>query len=155
MVPDGAVIGLYHALPTEASAAGYARFLSEKGHVIALPRFADRDAPMEFAAWSDPWGDADLAVGPFGMLQPDAEADLLTPDIVFVPLVGFTASGARLGQGAGHYDRWLARNPAAVPIGMAWDAQRVDLLPLEPHDRPMAAIVTPTRLYGPFSEREA
>jgi 5-formyltetrahydrofolate cyclo-ligase len=33
---------------------------------------------------------------------------------------------------------------------MAWDVQKVDELPLEPHDFPLKAIVTPTRLYGPF-----
>ena len=72
------------------------------------------------------------------------------PDVVFVPLVGFTPDGARLGMGAGHYDRWLEAHPAALAIGMAWDCQEVAALPLEPHDRPLAAIVTPTRLFGPF-----
>ena len=38
----------------------------------------------------------------------------------------------------------------ALAIGMAWDCQEVPTLPLEPHDRPLAAIVTPTRLFGPF-----
>jgi 5-formyltetrahydrofolate cyclo-ligase len=35
---------------------------------------------------------------------------------------------------------------------MAWDCQLVDSLPREPHDRPLAAVVTPTRFYGPFGE---
>jgi 5-formyltetrahydrofolate cyclo-ligase len=70
--------------------------------------------------------------------------------VLFVPVVGFTEDGARLGQGGGHYDRWLAAHPGAVAIGLAWDCQRVDALPVEPHDAPLAAVVTPTRLYGPF-----
>lgn len=67
---------------------------------------------------------------------------------MFVPCVGFTADGGRLGQGAGHYDRWLAAHPSAVAIGLAWDCQLVDELPTEPHDHPLDAVVTPTRLYG-------
>mgnify|MGYP006195389569 FL=1 len=56
----------------------------------------------------------------------------------------------RLGQGAGHYDRWLANNPPHAAIGLAWDCQLEESLPIEPHDVPLHAVVTPTRLYGPF-----
>jgi 5-formyltetrahydrofolate cyclo-ligase len=63
-------------------------------------------------------------------------------------LVGFTQDGARLGQGGGHYDRWLAANRDAVALGLAWDCQLVDDLPVEEHDQPLRAVITPTRLYG-------
>jgi len=151
LVPEDATIGFYHATAHEAPATGYARFFHERGHALALPRFAHRGAAMEFAAWSDPWDEDDCEVGPFGLMQPDADADALTPDLLFVPLVGFTEDGTRLGQGGGHYDRWLTEHPHVPAIGLAWDAQRVDELPVEPHDRPLRAVVTPTRLYGPFS----
>ena len=39
-IGDESVIGLYHAGPYEAPAAGYARFYHEAGHTLALPRFA-------------------------------------------------------------------------------------------------------------------
>lgn len=151
LIPPGATIGLYRASPSEAPAAAYARHFSESGHPIALPRFAGSDAPMEFARHSDPFGEVDLEPGPFGLLQPRSDADALTPDVLIVPLIGFTADGHRLGQGGGHYDRWLAANPDAIAIGLAWDCQLVDALPTEPHDRRLAAVVTPTRLYGPFA----
>ena len=150
LVPDGAVIGLYHATAFEAPAAGYAKFFHERGHPLALPRYAHRGADMEFAAFADPWDESYCEIGSFGLMQPPADAAVLVPDIVFVPLLGFTGDGARLGQGGGHYDRWLAKHPAATPIGLAWDAQRKDTLPIEPHDRRLAAVVTPTRFYGPF-----
>lgn len=150
LIPEGATIGLYHATAHEAPAEHYARFFHERGHAIALPRFAHRNAAMEFAAWTDPWANDDGEVGPFGLMQPGSEAATLTPDVIFAPLLGFTETGARLGQGGGHYDRWLAAHPAAIAIGLAWDAQRVEDLPHEPHDRPLHAVVTPTRLYGPF-----
>ncbi|WDA40821.1 5-formyltetrahydrofolate cyclo-ligase [Erythrobacter sp. BLCC-B19] len=147
-IGDEAVIGLYHAGPWEAPAGGYARFFHEAGHTLALPRFASRTAPMAFAHHTDPYADSDLEVGPFGMLQPGAEAQALVPDVLFVPLVGFTASGERLGQGAGHYDRWLAEHPPQLAVGLAWDAQACETLPTEPHDIALDAIVTPTRIYG-------
>lgn len=147
-VADDAVIGLYHAGPWEAPAGGYARFFHDAGHRLALPRFAARDAAMAFAHHSDPYDESDLEVGPYGMLQPLGEAEPVVPDVLFVPLVGFTAALDRLGQGGGHYDRWLAEHPAALAIGMAWDVQLCDALPTEPHDHPLAAVITPTRIYG-------
>ena len=151
MVPEGAVIGLYRANPFEAPAASYAKFFLDRGHEIALPRFASRNAPMEFARHSDPFDEEDLEVGPYGLLQPFPDAPVLDPEVLFVPLVGFTAEGQRLGQGGGHYDRWLADRPGATPIGLAWDCQLAEELPVEEHDQLLRAIVTPTRLYGPLS----
>lgn len=151
MVPAGATIGVYVSGPGEAPATAYARHFQEAGHKIALPWFADRDAPMAFREWASPWVDDMLVPGPWrGISQPEPDAPALVPDILFVPLVGFTADGERLGQGGGHYDRWLEANPLAVPIGLAWDCQLIDDLPREAHDRPLHAVITPTRIYGPW-----
>jgi len=146
-IPEGGIVGLYHAGAFEAPTAGYARWFQENGRHLALPWFAGREAPMRFRAWTDPFALSDLEPGPWGTLQPRAEAAELVPDVAFVPLLGFTADGHRLGQGGGHYDRWLAAHPETVPIGLAWDVQRLESLPLEGHDRVLAAIVTPTRIY--------
>lgn len=150
LVPEGATIGLYRADPFEAPAASYAKFFLDRGHEIALPRFESRNSAMEFAQHSDPFDEGDLEVGPFGLLQPSAQAPAIDPQVLFVPLVGFTAAGDRLGQGGGHYDRWLEGRDDVKAIGLAWDCQLAEDLPTEPHDRSLDAVVTPTRLYGPF-----
>lgn len=151
LVPEGATIGVYVAGPGEAPATAYARHFHEAGHRIALPWFADRDSPMTFREWGSPWVEEMLAPGPWQRIsQPEADAPELVPDVLFVPLVGFTPRGDRLGQGGGHYDRWLAENPSALPIGLAWDCQMIADLPREAHDRPVHAVVTPTRFYGPW-----
>lgn len=147
-IGDEAVIGLYHAGPYEAPTGGYARFFHDAGHTIALPRFAGRAAPMTFARYADPYADSDLEVGPFGMLQPGAEAEAATPDVLFVPLIGFSPALDRLGQGGGHYDRWLAEHPPRLAVGLAWDVQACDTLPTEPHDQRLDGVITPTRMYG-------
>lgn len=146
-VPAECIVGLYHATAHEAPTGGYARWFQENGRRIALPWFASRQAPMQFREWTDPFDLTDLEPGPWGTLQPVAEAAELVPDVAFVPLVGFTADGHRLGQGGGHYDRWLEAHPQTLPIGLAWDVQLRDSLPLEAHDRLLAAVVTPTRFY--------
>ncbi len=150
MVPDGATIGLYRSDPGEAPSAGYRKFFFEAGNRIALPRVTTLDQPMEFHLHTDPYGENDLEEGPMKLRQPSATAPVVVPEVLFMPLVGFTPTGERLGQGGGFYDRYLAAHPETIAIGMAWDIQEVDMLPLEPHDMPLAAIVTPTRVLGPF-----
>lgn len=154
LVPEGSAVAVYVASGAEAPAHAYARHFHEAGHKVALPWFADRQADMIFREWTSPWLDDLLAPGPWhGIMQPAADAPEIVPDVLFVPLVGFSANGGRLGQGGGHYDRWLSQNPSATAIGLAWDSQLVDRLPVEPHDRPLRAVVTPTRFYGPWEHR--
>lgn len=149
------VIGLYHAVGDEAPTRAYAKYLQENGYRIALPYFAEADAAMEFREYTDPFADDDLESGPFDIPQPRSDAPLLDPDILFVPLIGFTEEGHRLGQGKGHYDRFLGANRVRQRIGLAWDAQLVAEMPVEAHDERLDMIVTPTRLFGPFEKRAA
>ncbi len=150
LVPEGATIGLYRSDEGEAPSRGYIKFFFERGNRLALPRVTTLDKPMEFRLHTDPYEESDLESGVWGLRQPGVAASVLVPDVLFMPLVGFTAKGDRLGQGGGYYDRYLAAHPQVVAIGMAWDIQEVPELPTEPHDMRLSAIVTPTRVLGPF-----
>ncbi len=64
-------------------------------------------------------------------------------ELVLVPGLAFDASGNRLGRGAGYYDRFLARlRPSTVLIGLAFECQVFESVPVEPHDRPVDFVVT-------------
>ncbi len=150
LVPAEATIGLYRSDEGEAPSRGYIRFFFERGHPIALPRVTTLDKPMEFRRHTDPYEESDLEAGVWGLRQPRTDAPVVVPEVLFMPLVGFTANGDRLGQGGGYYDRYLAAHPQVIAIGMAWDVQEVGELPTELHDMRLSAIVTPTRVLGPF-----
>jgi 5-formyltetrahydrofolate cyclo-ligase len=64
---------------------------------------------------------------------------------VVVPGIAFDAHGARIGFGAGYYDRLLPHLPGAYRLALAYDFQVQDSLPTEPHDIAMHAVVTPDR----------
>lgn len=69
------------------------------------------------------------------------EAEAL--DVVAVPLVAFDNDGSRLGYGGGNYDQLLPRlRPDALVVGVAFEEQRVPTVPCEPHDWPLARIVS-------------
>ena len=63
-------------------------------------------------------------------------------DSIVVPVLGFDAAGYRLGLGKGWYDRFLATQPQAHKIGLAYSWAQVSLLPHEPHDVPLDVVVT-------------
>jgi 5-formyltetrahydrofolate cyclo-ligase len=48
----------------------------------------------------------------------------------------------RLGQGAGHYDRALSVLDNCTSIGVAWSVQQANILPTDPWDVPLDAVLT-------------
>lgn len=74
----------------------------------------------------------------------------VVPDVVLVPCVGYTASGCRLGYGGGYFDRWLAAHPHVTAVGVAWAASAIDSTEFDaqPHDLPLAAVVTEQGVVG-------
>jgi 5,10-methenyltetrahydrofolate synthetase len=65
------------------------------------------------------------------------------PDIVIAPLVGFDRKGYRLGYGGGYFDRTLAAlQPRPCAVGVGLEMMRLETIHPQPHDIPMALIVT-------------
>ncbi|MGL6040215.1 MAG: 5-formyltetrahydrofolate cyclo-ligase [Deefgea sp.] len=77
-------------------------------------------------------------------------------DTVFVPLLGFDESLARLGQGGGFYDTTFSfrrnRQSWKKPrlIGLAFECQRVAALPCEPWDLRLDGLATELACYRPL-----
>lgn len=84
--------------------------------------------------------------------QPVGEArgaeSLKEADLIVIPALAASVDGTRLGQGGGWYDRALMhRSPTTPVVAVIFDDEVVEagLIPAEPHDVPVDAIVTPTR----------
>ena len=114
--------------------------------VTALPVVVGRDRALTFRRWRP--GEP-LEPGLFGTRQPGAAHEEVEPDILLVPLLGFDQACARLGYGAGHYDRTLAGLRArkrVLAIGLAFEAQALDAIPTDAHDQPLDFVVTEARV---------
>jgi 5-formyltetrahydrofolate cyclo-ligase len=135
----GKVVAGYIAIGSEADASKLLAAAAAQGCTLALPHVTSRIAPMRFLQWND--GEL-LEQGPIGLMQPNASAPAVVPDIALVPLVAFDERLMRLGQGAGHYDRALSLLENCVAVGVAWSIQQADILPADPWDVPLDAILT-------------
>ena len=87
----------------------------------------------------------------FNILEPDPsrcpECDLSLLDIIIIPLVAFDNQLARIGRGAGYYDRALAGlqqlDKPPLLIGFAYHMQRIADCSPQHHDVKMDYIITP------------
>lgn len=84
--------------------------------------------------------------------QPDGKAlgseALAGADLILIPALAASEDGTRLGQGGGWYDRALMYRSPGVPVVAAIfndEVLEAGVIPAEPHDVPVDAIVTPTR----------
>jgi 5-formyltetrahydrofolate cyclo-ligase len=87
----------------------------------------------------------ELVAGTFGIAEPPAGAAALRDGsgaLILVPGLAFDPSGARLGSGAGFYDRALPGMGNALTLGVALDLQMARDLPQDPWDVRMDGIVT-------------
>ncbi|MGE4088825.1 MAG: 5-formyltetrahydrofolate cyclo-ligase [Immundisolibacter sp.] len=152
-------------LPTFQRARRVAAYWPADGEIDPLPALARahatgkacylpvlcplRDGHLHFAPWRP--GDP-LVRNRYGIPEPVCPRRMwLAPrmlDLVLLPLVGFDATGSRLGMGGGYYDRSFARvlrhawrRPRL--IGVAFDRQRVAALPGRPWDVPLDGVLTP------------
>ena len=133
-------LGLYwpHRAEFNATAA-----LAGTDEIARTPRalpFAKREPPeLHYRLWD---GLPPTLVDECGI--PTSAGAPVVPDVVLVPCVGYTEAGLRLGYGGGYFDRWLAAHAHVCAIGVAWAWSRLDDAELapEPHDFPLAFVVT-------------
>jgi 5-formyltetrahydrofolate cyclo-ligase len=92
-------------------------------------------------------GIGDLTPGRFGILAPREKNPWPGPlDVVIAPGVAFTARGDRLGRGKGYYDRFLAAHPGGFTIGLGYEIQLVDEIPVLPGDQRLDMVITEKRI---------
>ncbi len=79
------------------------------------------------------------------------DTEIIVPTLLFVPCVGYTAGGFRLGYGGGFYDRTLAAlAPKPFTVGLGFKEAFVDDFEPEPHDLPLDAILNDNGVVWPF-----
>lgn len=128
---------LYYALHDEVDTSLLFKRLSDK--TILLPKVIDSEN-MELRIYT---GENDLATGCYGIKEPVGKvfADFAKIDVAIIPGMAFDCQGHRLGRGKGYYDRLLSKIPQAYKIGLCFDFQIIDSVPVDSHDIRMDEVV--------------
>jgi len=137
------VVMLFLPMPDEPDTMPIVRAALDAGKTVLLPKVIPETGEMIACPVTDP--SADTTPGTYGILEPvsDAAAEVSRIDFCLVPARAFDRTGARLGRGAGYYDRFMASpHFRALRCGIAFASQVLDSIPCEPHDLPVQVIVT-------------
>lgn len=90
-------------------------------------------------------GNDKMRRGKFGIPEPTTPEFQGKIDVIIVPAVAFDRAGNRLGRGGGYYDRFLKKQPHATLIGVGYDFQLVDEVPVRKHDQKVHRIILPSQ----------
>ena len=86
-----------------------------------------------------------LEIGKFGIFdvppEKRIEVKISDLDLVLVPWIAFDLSGGRFGYGRGYYDRFLNKTEG-FRVGVCYEFQVVDQVPMEAHDIYMQALIS-------------
>jgi 5-formyltetrahydrofolate cyclo-ligase len=89
--------------------------------------------------------------GYYGILEPDADkGTVIAPediDLVVCPCSSFDEDCNRMGMGGGFYDRYLPGCRSADFIAVAFETQKSEAIPSDPHDIPVDCVVTEKKCY--------
>ena len=88
----------------------------------------------------------DMTEGNYGILEPKhttPKIDENLIDLAFIPGLAFDKRGGRVGYGGGFYDRFMNNmRKEAKKIGLAYNFQILDEVPMEKHDLFIDGIIT-------------
>lgn len=143
---EGRTVSAYWPMRDELDSRPLLRALADGGAICALPAVVGRGRPLVFRRWRP--GDA-LIEAAFGLREPAASAEPLTPHIVVAPLLAVDPAGRRLGYGGGYYDRTIAalrREGEVVTVGIGYDVQIRPGVPAGPGDVRVDWVVSDERI---------
>lgn len=142
-VRDAPAVLAYVSIRSEVPTGDLLRAVLEGGRTLLLPYVAD-DGALRAAVVSsldelepgyrripEPRGRIPVAVSAAGAIA--------------VPGVAFDARGGRLGYGGGFYDALLAAAPEVPRVGLAFECQVVEEIPVTEHDQRVDVVVTEER----------
>jgi 5-formyltetrahydrofolate cyclo-ligase len=138
----GRSIGLYAPVRGEFDPLPIAEALIAAGRTLALPAVVERRGALEYRRWHPA---VEMEQGPLAIPAPRAR-EVVRPEILVLPLVGFDDRKFRLGYGGGYFDRTLAAvSPRPVTIGVGFENAHLATIWPQPHDIALDHIVTEAR----------
>lgn len=128
-------IGIFYPLPNEVNLLA---LLSDLDKRFCFPKIIDfQNVYMEFC-----WHEDKFLPGRFGLSEPVGTiANKAEIDLLIVPGLVLSKEGYRIGYGKGFFDQYLS-DFNGYTIGVGFQEQIIDHIPIENHDIRLQAILT-------------
>ena len=138
---DEDIISGYFPFRNEVCIIHFLKFLTKKGITVCLPSIQKKNFHLLFKKWKP---EDTMVNGKFDIMEP-SNNKYIEPNILIVPLVAFDPKKNRLGYGGGFYDRtiaYLEKLKKISTIGVAFEEQKINNIPLEKFDRSLDLVIT-------------
>ncbi len=141
-------VSIFQPYNNEINTDKLIKFLISKKVIICLPCIDEVSNEMIFREWN---GSDDLIKGKYGILEPAQNNKIISPSILFIPLLAFDENGNRLGYGGGYYDKYIESNDSKqnqlLKIGVGYSFQKIYEVPNNIKDKKLNWILTEKYLY--------
>jgi 5-formyltetrahydrofolate cyclo-ligase len=139
-------VAAYYAIDAEPGTAPLLEGLLDSGRRLLLPVVTE-DLDLD---WSELTDLGDVEAARMGLREPIGDrlgaTAIAAADVVLCPGLAVDTTGARLGRGAGYYDRALARVGAeTLRCILVYDHEVVESVPSDRTDERVTVAITPTR----------
>jgi len=135
-------IALYYPIKNEVGTQGIFKIAKELGKGIYFP-LVDGSS-LEFRKINNL---AELKIGRFDVPEPShcsPGVEIEDIDLIIIPGIAFDSFGVRIGYGKGYYDRAISKIDIKKRVGLAYNFQVVESIPIERYDVRVGLIVTET-----------
>jgi 5-formyltetrahydrofolate cyclo-ligase len=139
---------LYLPMANEIDVTGIAVRCFREGKTVCVPRVDWKRRDMQ-AVEVTCLDDRVMELDEHGVRCPTDGRPMVPSmiDLVIAPALAFDQRGMRLGRGGGYYDRFLSRlKPTTTTVGIVFDQQIVDEVPMAAHDIAVDKVVTDRRV---------
>ena len=140
---EAGTVFFYYPLRQEVDLLAAAARALEMGKLVGFPRTEGQEIRFYKVQSLEAFSE-----GRFHVMEP-VGAQLIEEEspLILVPGVAFDEEKNRMGYGKGYYDRYLARAPQAVKVGVAYEMQIAPKICSKGYDIPMDYIVTENRMW--------
>ncbi len=149
-VPQTSTVAGYMAIRGEIDILPALQALSDRNQTLCLPVTLN-NRELVFRQFHP--GDA-LQSGAYNIPIPPADAPVVVPEVLLIPMLAFDAEGHRLGYGAGYYDRAIQKfrqkNKELKVVGVGFSCQQARAIPVGEQDEKLDAIITEAGIVLPI-----
>lgn len=132
--------GTYVPFAQEPDLIPFMAFLAQNGIFVYGPHTTSENN-LVFCPWRM---DKPLVLGRYGIWEPVLGPCTVSPEVVLLPMLGWSEKGYRIGYGQGCFDRFFSKNKNILRIGVSYECLKVSSSFEEKHDIPVDILVTET-----------
>ena len=143
------IVASFISIKSEISTDELNKHIIKLNKTLCFPKIERENEELSFLSLNK---GEQMSLGKYNIPEPGNLNTKLSPQLFFVPCLGFDLKGNRIGYGGGYYDKTFAylkkKNFNFNTVGYAFDKQIVSEIPTDDFDYKLDYVLTEKQLYS-------